>query len=72
MPIVEDRMARLEKAIDAYVRYRGELAIRNSIAPGLEAPESFDADRASVAGSASTSSSACDSASASGDDEMPA
>lgn len=33
-------MARLEKAIDAYVRYRGEVAARNSLLPGLDAPES--------------------------------
>ncbi|KAH8110233.1 hypothetical protein DFH11DRAFT_1623073 [Phellopilus nigrolimitatus] len=36
LPIVETRMSRLEKALDAYVRHRGELAIRKSILPGME------------------------------------
>ncbi|KAI5118370.1 hypothetical protein M0805_008698 [Coniferiporia weirii] len=36
LPTVEDRMARLERALDAYVRFRGEQAVRNSVLPGMD------------------------------------
>lgn len=41
-------MVRLEKAIDEYLRYRGEVAIRNSIAPGTEVPESSGSGKSST------------------------
>ena len=35
-------MARLESAIKAYVDYRGEMAIKNSILPGMDVDDDDD------------------------------
>lgn len=40
-------MARLERAIEAYVQYRGELAARNSIIPGLDDTDEYSPSGAS-------------------------
>ncbi|THH03333.1 hypothetical protein EW145_g6346 [Phellinidium pouzarii] len=43
LPVVESRMARLERALDAYVQYRGEKAMQNSVLPGMGVEDSdFD------------------------------
>ncbi|PAV18052.1 hypothetical protein PNOK_0653800 [Pyrrhoderma noxium] len=44
LPVVEDRMARLEKALHAYVRFRGEQALRNATLPGLSCDENDSSD----------------------------
>ena len=44
LPIVEDRMARLEAAIKAFVDYRGEIAIKNSILPGMDVDDDEESD----------------------------
>ena len=44
LPVVEDRMARLEKALHGYVRFRGEQALRNATLPGLSCDENDSSD----------------------------
>ena len=42
LPIVEDRMARLERALEAYVHYRGEKAVQNTLLPGMDVDDEPD------------------------------
>lgn len=44
LPILEDRINRLERAVQGYLGYRGQLAIKNATVQGLDDEMDEDVD----------------------------